>query len=92
MIWLPNEFALLQNYPNPFNPSTKISFSLPKNQLVKLSVFNILGEFISELTNQEYDAGTYTIDFDGSVLASGIYFYRIETPEFVETKKMILMQ
>jgi hypothetical protein len=89
---LPNEYSLYQNYPNPFNPSTTIRFSLPENQLVKLSVFNILGEFISELTNQEYEAGTYTIDFDGLTLTSGLYFFRIETQDFVETKKMILIK
>jgi len=89
---LPNEFSLHQNYPNPFNPSTTIRFSIPKDQPVKISIYNILGEHISELTNQEYDAGTYTIDFDGSALTSGIYFYSIETTEFIETKKMILMK
>jgi len=89
---LPNEFSLYQNYPNPFNPSTSIRFSIPKDQSVKISIYNVLGELSAELTNQEYDAGTYTIDFDGSALASGFYFYRIETPEFIETKKMILMK
>jgi len=89
---LPSEFLLDQNYPNPFNPSTKIRFSIPKDQSVKIAIYNVLGELFAELTNQEYDAGTYTIDFDGSALTSGIYFYSIETPEFIETKKMILMK
>jgi len=88
----PDEFLLYQNYPNPFNPSTTIRFSIPKAQLVKISIYNVLGELFAELTNQEYDAGTYTIDFDGSALTSGIYFYSIETSEFIETKKMILMK
>jgi len=86
----PDRYSLSQNYPNPFNPSTTIKFSLPENQLVKISVYNILGELFAELTNQEYEAGTYSIEFNGAGLASGIYFYRLQTQQFVETKKMIL--
>lgn len=86
------DFNLFQNYPNPFNPSTTINFSIPENQQVKISVYNILGELVSELTDQEYQAGTHSIIFNGIELTSGLYFYRIETREFTATKKMILVK
>ncbi|MCB0730461.1 MAG: T9SS type A sorting domain-containing protein [Ignavibacteriae bacterium] len=90
--YLPESYALNQNYPNPFNPLTNISFSIPKMTNVKVEVFNFLGERVSELINKNLDAGVYSYNFDGKDLPSGIYFYRIITPEFSETKKMLLIK
>lgn len=93
-----NIFALDQNYPNPFNPSTTISYRIPEQSKVRLSIFNTLGQLISEIVNETKDAGSYLQSFDASQLSSGVYYYRIEslsannTKTFVETKKMILMQ
>ena len=87
---LPTEFKLFNNFPNPFNPVTKIKFALPKSSVVKLTVFDILGREISVVLNGNYDAGYYEINFDGSKLASGIYFYKIQTSDFTDVKKMVL--
>ena len=98
----PLEFELSQNYPNPFNPSTTIKFSLPVTSNVKLSVFNILGEEVQILVNETKEAGIYTINFSaigGSAfggnaytLPSGIYFYKLETGNFILVKKMSLLK
>ena len=87
-----SEFALYENYPNPFNPSTTIKYSIPNQSLVTLKVFDILGREIETLINEEKTAGIYEIDFDASQLSSGIYFYKIQAGDFVETKKMILLK
>ncbi len=90
---LPTEFVLEQNFPNPFNPTTKIKFSLPETGNVHLRVFNILGEETAELLNQEMKAGYHQIEFDGSHLSSGIYFYSINVDgKFNSTKKMLMMK
>jgi hypothetical protein len=89
---IPKKFALSQNYPNPFNPTTKIKFDVPKNGNVTLEVFNNLGQVVSTLHNGYTNAGYYETSFDGSRLTSGIYFYRMTTPDFVMTKKMILVK
>ena len=89
---IPNYFTLLQNYPNPFNPMTKIIYSIPQIDFVTLKVYDILGREIAVLVNEEKPAGKYEVEFDGSSLASGIYFYRIQAGSFVDTKKMILMK
>jgi uncharacterized membrane protein len=86
------EFTLNQNYPNPFNPSTKISFTLPQSTNVKLSVFNLLGEKVAELVNEVKSSGFYEVDFNGTDLTSGMYLYRLETGEFVSTRKMTLIK
>lgn len=86
----PEGFSLLQNYPNPFNPSTTIEFSIPKKTLVTIKVYDVLGKEIQTLVNEIKTMGSYSVDFNGSNLSSGIYFYRIETPDFSETRKMIL--
>jgi ligand-binding sensor domain-containing protein len=86
------DFELLQNYPNPFNPTTKIKFAIPKSGNVRLKVFDQLGREVRTLVNGELTAGSYEYEFDGSGLASGVYFYRIETGSFVETKKMLLIK
>ncbi|MEN8192064.1 MAG: T9SS type A sorting domain-containing protein, partial [Bacteroidota bacterium] len=89
---LPKEFSLGQNYPNPFNPSTKIKYSIPNRTQVTLKVFDVLGSEIITLVNKEQTAGYYAIEFDASNLTSGIYFYRVQAGQFVETKKMILLR
>ncbi len=87
-----SQFSLSQNYPNPFNPSTLISFTIPKESNVKLSVFNVLGEKVATLINEVKSSGTYKINFNGSNLASGIYVYRLEAGGYVSSKKMILIK
>jgi photosystem II stability/assembly factor-like uncharacterized protein len=89
---IPHTYILNQNNPNPFNPSTKIIFGIPKAGLVSLKVHDILGREIETLVNEEKRPGRYEVEFNGSSLASGIYFYRITTTGFTETKKMILMK
>ena len=89
---IPAGYELKQNYPNPFNPSTVIQFAIPKKQSVKISVFNSLGQEINVLVNEIKDAGTYQYIFNGKNLTSGIYFYRIETKDFTETKRMVLVK
>ncbi len=88
----PDKFILYQNYPNPFNPSTSIRFTVSNSQLVTLKVFDILGKEVAVLLNKELSAGHYEVEFDGRNLSSGIYFYRLQSGEFSETRKMILMR
>lgn len=88
----PAEFNLSQNYPNPFNPSTKINFSLPAGEHVTLKVYDVLGREVTTLLNEEKSAGAYSIDFDGSGLTSGIYFYRINAGSFNQTRSMMLVK
>jgi hypothetical protein len=89
---VPENFYLSQNYPNPFNPTTKIKFGLAKNSFVSLKIFDILGREIKSLVNTQMTAGEYIVDFNGSELPSGAYFYRLETNNFTETKKLILLK
>jgi len=89
---IPNEYKLFQNYPNPFNPVTKIDFSVPKSGYINITVFDITGKEAAVLVNENITAGHYTVDFDGVHLASGVYFYRITTKDFTQTKKMLLMK
>ena len=89
---VPDEYSLSQNYPNPFNPSTTIKYSVPQSSFVKIKVYNTIGQEIAELVNQELQIGNYEVTFDARNLPSGIYFYRIEAGNFVETKKMILLK
>jgi hypothetical protein len=89
---LPVSYSLSQNYPNPFNPSTTISFQIPISGFVKLVVYDILGEEVATLINEEKIAGSYEVDFNVRNLASGIYFYTINAGSFTSTKKMILMK
>ncbi len=88
----PTEFKLSQNYPNPFNPVTTIEYSVPKNNVVRLRIFNILGQEVATLVNHEQRAGNYRVSFDGNKLSSGVYFYRIEAGSFTAVKKMMLMK
>ena len=88
----PVEFSLRQNYPNPFNPVTKIQFSIPRATKVRVEVYTILGQTVAVLQNGLLASGVYTLDFDASNLSSGTYLYRIVTPEFSETKVMLLLK
>jgi photosystem II stability/assembly factor-like uncharacterized protein len=88
----PISFEVSQNYPNPFNPTTTISFSIPHDELVELKVFDVLGKEVQTLTNQKYYAGTYTIQFNASNLASGTYLYRLIAGENVATRKIVLIK
>lgn len=85
-------FKLFQNYPNPFNPSTTIYYTIPTQSFVIIKVYNSLGEVVAELVNEEKPAGNYDVSFNASGLSSGVYFYRINTANFVETKKMLLLR
>ncbi len=89
---LPEDFSLSQNYPNPFNPSTTINFSIPEASFVSLKVFNSLGEEVETLVAEELSAGNYKYDWSGVNLPSGIYFYKLQSDNFIETKKMILLK
>lgn len=89
---IPSAFSLEQNYPNPFNPETTIRFAIPKSGMVELVIFNILGEKIAELLNEEQKAGTYEIKFNASQLSSGIYFYRLSSNGLTFSKKMMLVK
>ena len=89
---IPREFSLEQNYPNPFNPTTTIRYGLAHRCQVTLTVFNTLGQELAVLQSGEQEAGFHDVRFDGSKLASGVYFYRIQTAEFTRTCKMLLMK
>jgi predicted GH43/DUF377 family glycosyl hydrolase len=88
----PATFFLSQNYPNPFNPSTTIAFELPKTSFVSLIVYNTLGIKVATLVNGDKPAGIHTVQFNGSGLASGVYLYRLQAGQFVQTKKLVLVK
>ena len=94
---LPKEFQLAQNYPNPFNPETKISYALPNDCHVKLTIYNLLGQKIKVLVDEHQTAGTQNVhwngkDHNGKEAASGIYFYRLDAGEYTQTSRMVLMK
>ena len=89
---VPDKFTLSQNFPNPFNPTTKIRFQLMKSSRVKLTVFDQLGREVKVLLNEQIGAGTYESEFNESDIVSGVYFYKLETGEFSEVKKMLLLK
>ncbi|MCK4537226.1 MAG: T9SS type A sorting domain-containing protein, partial [Candidatus Krumholzibacteria bacterium] len=94
---VPAKYALMQNYPNPFNPTTRIQFNLPGKGQVSLKIYNVAGQLVRSLTNEVWEAGSHTIDWNGkndlgSSVASGVYFYKIEAGEFQSTKKMVLLR
>jgi hypothetical protein len=90
---IPGNFALSQNYPNPFNPSTIINYSLPKTGFVTLKVYDVLGKEIATLVNSEKSAGNYSVEFSpGGRYSSGVYFYRMQSGSFVQTKKLMLLK
>lgn len=89
---VPQTYSLSQNYPNPFNPVTSIKYDLPKPGFVKLTVYDMTGKEVEVLVNEEKEPGKYEITWDGSKYSSGVYFYNIETGDFKETKKMVLIK
>jgi len=89
---IPTKYELGQNYPNPFNPVTQISFSLPRESHVRINVYNLLGQLTETITDQQHTAGLHSVLFDGSSYTSGIYFYRIEADDFMDTKKMMILK
>lgn len=89
---IPNEYSLEQNYPNPFNPTTTIKFSLPEVSAVKLTIYNTLGQKVTELVNSTLGAGQHSYNWDASNVASGLYFYELSTNNFSSVKKMMLMK
>jgi hypothetical protein len=88
----PDKYDLSQNYPNPFNPSTKIKFSIPNAGLVNLSVYNLLGEKVAEIINQEMEIGYHEVEFNGANYSSGVYLFKINSADFSDVKKMMLMK
>ena len=83
---------LFQNYPNPFNPITTIKFALPKQQHVKLEIFNILGQKVATVVDKSLKAGYHKLQYNGNRLASGLYFYRIKAGSFEKVRKMMLIK
>lgn len=84
------EYNLEQNYPNPFNPSTKIKFTIPNDEIVSLKIYDVLGNEMVELVNEKMNAGAHEVEFNGSGLSSGVYYYKLISGNFVDTKKLIL--
>lgn len=89
---IPERYSLSQNYPNPFNPSTKISFGLARSGFTSLKIYDALGKEVSNLVNTVLQSGTYEVDFNAASLNSGVYFYKLQTDGFTETKKMLLVK
>jgi hypothetical protein len=86
------EYSLSQNYPNPFNPTTSIEYTVPKESYIKIIVSDVLGRKIKTLVDEKKSVGSYTVQFDGNDLSSGMYFYQLQTKEFTQTKKLLLMK
>jgi hypothetical protein len=89
---LPKQFALSQNYPNPFNPTTTIAYALPHNSKVRLAVYNVLGEEVRVLADDNETAGYKTAKFDASNLSSGVYFVRLQADTYMAVRKMVVMR
>ncbi|HDP99973.1 MAG TPA: T9SS type A sorting domain-containing protein, partial [bacterium] len=86
------EYSLQQNYPNPFNPETVINYSISQPGLVKLAVYNVLGQKVAELVNEHQTANSYKVTFDANNLTSGVYFYNLEVGDYSKTMKMMLLR
>ncbi len=89
---IPADLTLEQNYPNPFNGTTIINFSIPEQSKVALKIFDILGGEVETLLNKQIEGGVHSVEFDGSSLPSGIYFYRLQSSDFTQTKKLLLLK
>jgi hypothetical protein len=89
---IPGKFRLEQNYPNPFNPSTTITFALPKSSVVQLTVYDMLGREVALLVNETRGAGLYEVKFDASNLSSGVYLYKLQAGDLVQTRKLLLLR
>jgi hypothetical protein len=87
-----SDFSLEQNYPNPFNPSTSIKFSIPTSEFVTLKVYDVLGNEMATLVNEQKAPGTYEVRFEAGDLASGVYVYRLQAGNFTQTRKLMLMK
>jgi hypothetical protein len=87
-----NKYTLNQNYPNPFNPSTVITYSIPAASKVTLTIYNTLGQLITTLVNENQEAGNYSVNFNAAGLSSGMYFYRMQSDNFIKTNKMLLLK
>ena len=88
----PSKYSLSQNYPNPFNPMCNVQFSMRNAGNVRLVVYDVQGREVQTLVNEKLSAGTYEVKFDGSMLNSGVYFYKLSTDGFTETKKMLMIK
>jgi len=88
----PDSYLLKQNYPNPFNPSTIISWQLPESKFVTLKIYDVLGNEVASLVNEEKPAGNYEVEFNATNLSSGIYYYKLVAGNFIDVKKMILLK
>jgi hypothetical protein len=88
----PGAFALHQNFPNPFNPSTTIEFALAKQEYVTLKIYNLTGELVAVLLEEQQPAGTHRVYWNASAIASGVYMYRLQAGSFVQSKKLVLMR
>ncbi|MCH7963038.1 MAG: T9SS type A sorting domain-containing protein [Bacteroidetes bacterium] len=86
------DFELNQNYPNPFNPTTTIKFQIPESSFITIKIYDVLGNEITTLINEEKPAGVYEVEFDASVYSSGVYFYNLQAGNFIDVKKMILLK
>lgn len=89
---IPKNYSLSQNFPNPFNPVTNIAFSIPEESNVNLTVYDVLGREIKVLINEKLKPGNYQVDWNAQVYTSGMYFYRLQTDKFTDTKKMVLVK
>jgi len=89
---MPESYALQQNYPNPFNPTTTINFALPQAGQTSITVYNVMGQEVATLMNKKLEAGSYSVEFDGSEFASGVYFYRLRSGSFTKVNKMLLLK
>ena len=89
---LPEKYSLSQNYPNPFNPVTTIKYSLPQSGEVTLLIYNLIGEEVARLVNRHQSTGEYSTEWNASKVSSGIYFYRLQAADFVQTRKMVLLK
>jgi hypothetical protein len=89
---VPTEYSLMQNYPNPFNPSTTIRYAVPEAVMVKLAVYNSVGQQVAILVEEAQEAGYHDARFEGTRLSSGVYFYRIQAGDFVATRRFVLLK
>ena len=89
---VPGEYTLAQNYPNPFNPATKIGFGVTGYGLVSLKVYDVLGREVATLVNEVKAPGSYTVQWNAASVAGGVYFYRLSTSDFVQTRKLVVLR
>ena len=89
---VPNDFFLYQNYPNPFNPATKIKYSVPGESVVSIKVFNAIGKKVATVVDGKHSQGNYEVNFNGSNLSSGVYYYTLNAKGYSNTKKMLIIK